>query len=76
MLSNWLRVTKIVVFAYKPIKYLLKMSSANLLKVDGKQIGHSTMAGRIVDGYSGWFFSLCKRVDRSEFPGRQLNEAL
>ena len=76
MLSNGLAIAKIMEFAYKTIEDLLKGSSANLLKVDGKQICHRTMKGRIVDGYSGWFLSFCKRVGRSEFPGRQLNEAL
>jgi len=76
MLSNGLGIAKIMVFAYKAIEDLLKGSSANLLKVDGKQIGNRTMNGRVIDCYSGWFLSFCKRVGRSEFPGRQLNEAL
>jgi len=76
MLSNGLGIAKIMEFAYKGIEDLLKGSSANLLKVDGKQICHRTINGRVVDGYSGWFLSFCKRVGRSEFPGRQLNEAV
>jgi len=75
MLSNGLGIAKIMVFAYKAIEDLLKGSSANLLKVDGKQVGHRTMNGRVIHGYSGWFVSLCKRVGGSEFPGRLFNEA-
>jgi hypothetical protein len=75
MLSNGLGIAKIMVFAYKTIEDFLKGSSANLLKVDGKQIGNRTMNGRVIDCYSGWFLSFCKRVGRSEFPGRQFNEA-
>ena len=75
MLSNGLGIAKIMVFAYKTIEDLLKGSSANLLKVNGEQIGNRTMNGRLIDCYSGWFLSLCKRVGRSEFPGRQFNEA-
>ena len=75
MLSNRLSVAKIVVFAYKTIEYLLKTSSANLFKLDRKQVSDRTMNGRVIDGYYRWFLSFCKRVGRSEFPGRQLNEA-
>ena len=75
VLSNRLCVTKIMVLTYKTIEYLLKGSSANLLKVDRKQVGNRTMNGRVIDCYSGWFFSLCKGVGRGEFPGRQFNEA-
>ena len=75
MLSNGLGIAKIMVFAYKAIEDFLKGSSANLHKVDGKQIGNRTMNGRVIDCYSGWFLSLCKRVGRSKFPGRQSNEA-
>ncbi len=75
MLSNRLSVAKIVVFAYKTIEYLLKTSSANLLKVDGKQIGNRTMNGCVIDCYSGWFLSLCKRIGRAEFLGRKFKEA-
>ena len=75
MLSNGLGIAKIMVLAYKAIEDLLKGSSANLLKVDGKQVGHRTMNGRVINGYSGWFLPFCKRVCRDEFSGRQFNEA-
>ena len=75
MLSNGLCVTKIVVLTYKAIKDLLKGSSANLLKADRKQVGNTTMNGRVIDCDSGWLLSLCKRVGRDEFSGRQFNEA-
>ena len=64
-----------MVFAYKAIEDFLKGSSASLIKVNGKQIGNRTMNGRVIDCYTGWFLSFCKRVGRDEFPGRQLNEA-
>lgn len=76
MLSNGLGITKIMIFAYKAIEDFLEGSSANLLELDGKQIGKGTVNGRIINGYSGWFFSFCKRIGRGEFPGRQFNEAL
>ena len=64
-----------MVLVYQTIENLLQGSSANLLQVDGKQVGNRTMNGRGIDGYSGWFLSLGKRVGRDEFPGRQFNEA-
>ncbi len=70
MLSNWLSVTKIVVFAYETIEYLLKTSSANLFKFDRKQVADRTMNRSSIDGYPGWFPSLCKRVGRGAFSGR------
>lgn len=73
--SNRLCVAKIVVFAYKAIEDLLKGSSPYLLKLDGKQIGKITMNWRFIDVYPGGFLSLCKRVGRGEFSGRQFNEA-
>jgi hypothetical protein len=76
MLSNRLSVAKIVVFAYKTIEYLLKTSFANLFKLDRKQVADRTMNRSFIDYYPGWFLSLCKRVGRGEFLGRQFNEAL
>ena len=76
MLSNWLGITKIVVLAYKTIEYLLKTSSANLFKLDRKQVADRTMNRSFIDYYPGWFLSLCKRVGRGEFSGRQFNKAL
>lgn len=76
MLSNWLSVTKIVVLAYKTIEYLLKTSSANLFKLERKQVADRTMNRSFIDYYPGWFFSLYKRVGRGEFSGRQFNKAL
>ena len=76
MLSNWLSVTKIVVLADKTIEYLLKTSSANLFKLDRKQVADRTMNRSFIDYYPGWFLSLCKRVGRDEFPGRQFNKAI
>jgi len=75
MFSNGLGIAKIMVLAYQAIEDLLQGSSANLFKGDGKQVGHRTMNGRASDGYSGWFLSFGKRVGRSEFSGRQVNEA-
>jgi hypothetical protein len=75
MLSNGLGIAKIMVLAYQAIEDLLKGSSANLLKGDGKQVSHRTLNGRVIDGYSGWFLPFCKRVGRDEFSGRQFNEA-
>ena len=66
----------LVVLAYKTIEYLLKTSSANLFKPDRKQVADRTMNMSFIDYYLGWFLSLCKRVGRDEFPGRQFNKAL
>lgn len=76
MLSNWLSVTKIVVLAYKTIESLLKTSSANLFKLDRKQVADRTMNRSFIDYYTGWFLSVCKRVGRGEFLGREFNKAL
>ena len=76
MLPNWLGVTKIVVFAYETIEYLLKTSSTNLFKFDRKQVADRTMNRSFIDYYPGCFLSLCKRVGRGEFSGRQFNKAL
>jgi len=76
MLSDWLSITKIVVLTYKSIEYLLKRGPANLFKLDGKQVTDRTMNRNFIDYYPGWFFSLCKRVGRGEFSGRQFNKAL
>jgi len=75
VLSNGLGIAKVMVLTYKAIKGLLKRSSANLLKVDGEQVGNRRMNRRFIDNYFGWFPSLCKRIGRGEFFGRQLNEA-
>ena len=75
MLSNWLGITKIMVLTYKSIEYLFKTSSANLFKLDRKQVADRTMNRSFIDYYPGWFLSLCKRVGRGEFPGRQFNKA-
>jgi hypothetical protein len=76
MLSNWLGITKIMVLTYKSIEYLLKTSSANLFKLDGRQFADRTMNRSFIDYYLGWFLSLCKRVGRGEFSGRQFNKAI
>ena len=57
MRSNWLSVTKIVMLAYKTIEYLLKTSSANLFKLDRKQVADRTMNRSFIDYYPGWFLS-------------------
>ncbi|HBF43518.1 MAG TPA: hypothetical protein DDW42_07815, partial [Desulfobacteraceae bacterium] len=36
--ANWLGITKMMVLTYKIIEYLVKMSSANLFKLDRKQV--------------------------------------
>ena len=76
MLSHWLGITKIMVLTYKTIEYLIKTSSANLLKLDRKQVADGTMNRGFINYYPGWFLSLCKRVGRGEFSGRQFNKAL
>ena len=76
MLSNWLSVTKIVVPAYKTIEYLLKTSPANLFKLDRKQVADGTMNRSFINYYPGWFLSLCKRVGRDEFSGRQFKKTV
>ena len=76
MLSNWLGITKIMILAYKSIEYLLKTSSANLFKLDRKQVADRTMHRSFINYYTGWFLALCKRVGRGEFSGRQFNKAL
>ena len=75
VLSNGLSIAKVMVLAYEAVKDLLKGSSANLLKVDGKQVGNRTMNGRFIDRYFRWFLSFCEWVDRGEFLGRQFDEA-
>jgi len=76
MLSNWLGITKIMILAYKSIEYLLKTSSANLFKLERKQVADRTMNRSFIDYYPGWFLSLCKRVGRGAFSGRQFNKAI
>ena len=76
MLPNWLGITKIMVLTYKRIEYLLKTSSANLFKLDRKQVANRTMDRSFIDYYPGWFLSLCKRVGGDEFSSRQFNKAL
>ena len=43
---------------------------------DRKQVADRTMNRSFIDYYPGWFLSLCKRVGRNEFLGRQFNKAL
>jgi hypothetical protein len=76
MLSNWLCVTKIVVLIYKAIEHSFKGSSANLFKLDRKQVADFTMNSCFIHYYLGWLLALCKRVGRSAFPGRQFNKAI
>ena len=76
MLSNWLGITKIVVLVYKTIEYLVKTSSANLFKLDRKQVVDKTMNRSFIDYYPGWVLSVCKRVGWDKFSGRQFNKAL
>ena len=74
MLSNWLGITKIMVLTYKRIECFFKISSANLWKLDRKQLADRTMQRSFIDYYPGWFLSLCKRVGRGEFSGRLFNK--
>jgi hypothetical protein len=76
MLSNGLRVAKIVVIAYKPIEYLLKRCFSNLFKFDRKQVADRTLNRCLINDYLAGFLSLCKRVGRNTFSGRQLDIAL
>ena len=76
MLSDWLGITQIMVLTYKSIEYLLKRGPANLLELDRKQVAYRTMNRSFIDYYPGWFLSLCKRVGRGAFSGRQFNKAL
>jgi len=65
-----------MILTYKSIEYRLKTSSANLFKLDRKQVADRTVNRSFIDYYSGQFLSLCKRVGIGVFSGRQFNKAI
>jgi len=76
MLSNWLGITQIMVLTYETLESLFKRSFANLFELDRKQAVDRTIKRSFIDYYPGWFLSLCKRVGRGEFSGKQFNKAI